>query len=293
MKKVLRFTSLLSLLILALSACVPASASVGVPTKAPVPTPQETQVQTTAREAQVKSVEIQTTKADPGQVNAIVRGNLTEACATMGDTQMRYANNTFMITLMVNSPNDRGCAQVITPFEQTIPLNTTDLPAGEYTVKANGVSAVFTLPIGEKPTAVATASGEAGQTKTYISKLYGYQVSYPADWTIQVNTSVPAGAGSNPEYVTLTTSDKRNLPQIDLWVLTGEPPMSGFENCEKNFVFRNLPACHLSVPAGQNPAAEVWIFQNGTANFFIRMNYQDTNSMQLFNDFLSSFEFTQ
>jgi hypothetical protein len=44
-----------------------------------------------------------------------------------------------------------GCAQVTTPFETTVPLNTSGLPIGTYTVIANGVSAVFIWPV-ENPT---------------------------------------------------------------------------------------------------------------------------------------------
>lgn len=277
--------------LLFLTACSPSA--IGFPLIVPATTPLATPLQSTSREAQVESVEIQFLEADPVQINAIVRGNLTEACAKLGDTQVRYATNTFMITLFAVSPSDRGCAQITTPFEQTIPLSTTGLPSGEYTVKANGVSAVFALPADVTPTVVPTTSDGTGQTKTYTSSLYGYRVSYPADWTIQVNTSVPSGAGSNPEYVTLMTNDGSNLPRIDIEVLTDVPPMLGFEGCVKNFVFRTLPACKISLPAGQNPASEIWVFQNGAANFFIGMQYQDAKSLQLFNDFITSFVFTQ
>ena len=146
MKKVLQFTSLFVLYILVLTACIPVSSVIGIPTVAPASTPQESQSQTAVRDAQVQSVEVQFMQTDPVQVNAIVRGNLTESCATFGDTQMSYASNTFQIKLLTVSPTDRGCAQITTPYAQTISLNTTDLLPGTYTVIANGVSAVFTLP---------------------------------------------------------------------------------------------------------------------------------------------------
>lgn len=99
------------------------------------------------REAKVRSVEIQVTGTDLADINAVVRGDLTESCATLGESQVEYASNTFRITVYVLSPADRGCAQVITPFETTIPLNTKDLPAGSYTVIANGASTIFQLPV--------------------------------------------------------------------------------------------------------------------------------------------------
>ncbi|HLO32109.1 MAG TPA: NBR1-Ig-like domain-containing protein [Anaerolineales bacterium] len=135
--KVLRALLLGWLMVLA--ACIPVSSSAD-----PTITPQS---QIASREAQVQSVEIQVLQASPLQVNAIVRGNLTESCATLGDSQVQYASNTFRIAVYAVSPADRGCAQVITPFETTITLGTNSLPAGTYTVIANGVNAVFTLPI--------------------------------------------------------------------------------------------------------------------------------------------------
>ena len=135
---------------------------------------------------------------------------------------------------------------------------------------------------------------EAGKTRTFSSDTYHYLFSYPDDWKIQVNTAIPSGAGSNPEYITVTANDGSNLPQIAIEVLTDAPPMLGYENCDKNFIFHDLPACQISLPAGQNPATEIWIFQNGRANFYIAMAYQDANSsMQQFNDFVFSFEFAQ
>jgi hypothetical protein len=77
-------------------------------------------------------------------------------------------------------------------------------------------------------------------------------------------------------------------------VLTNAPPMHGYEDCVKNFLFHDLPACQISLPAGQNPATEIQIFKNGNANFYIAMAYQDANSsMQQFNDFVSILEFAQ
>lgn len=51
-------------------------------------------------------------------------------------------------------------------FETTIPLDTKELEAGNYTVTANGVSAVFTLPMDNptptpQPTAIATPTSSA------------------------------------------------------------------------------------------------------------------------------------
>jgi hypothetical protein len=282
MKMVPQIKLIFGLMILTLAACTPIVRANEIPT----PT------QVTGLDAQVQSVEIQVDKTDPVQVNAIVRGMQAAACTTFANTQLYSASNTFMIKLIMISHSDQDCTLVDTPFEQTIPLNNTDLPKGDYTVKVNGVSAVFTLPAGDSQDEDQNPSGEPGQKKFFRSEKYHYQVSYPADWDIKVDTSIPS-IGKDPEYVNLSTHDASNLPQIDVWVQTDVAPMSGYENCEKNFVFRNLPACHISQQAGQIPAGELWIFQNGSAYFYIRMVYEDQSSLQVFDDFISSFEFFQ
>jgi len=82
------------------------------------------------------------------------------------------------------------------------------------------------------------------------------------------------------------------LPRMEIEALTGVPPMTGFENCVPNFVFHDVPACKISLPAGQSPAGDVWVFQKGTAYFYIQLQYQDAGSMQVFNDIMTSFNFT-
>src|SRR5574341_199782 len=139
----LKAISLASLIVLVVTACAPAVN----PTVVPTLTTQTLPTQTVSREAQVHGVEIQITNTAPVQVSAVVRGNLTESCATLGESQVEYASNTFQITVYALSPGDRGCVQATTPFETTVPLDVADLPAGTYTVIANGVSAVFTLPV--------------------------------------------------------------------------------------------------------------------------------------------------
>jgi hypothetical protein len=148
MKKFYLLKLVLGLFLLVLSACAPLSRAAGkVSSDVPPATPHSAVTQTTTREAQVVSVEIQFTQADPRQVSAIVHGNLTESCSKLQSPQVSFEPGAFHIKLMAVSPNDRGCVQIITPFEQTIALDTTRLTPGTYTVIANGVSTSFNFPI--------------------------------------------------------------------------------------------------------------------------------------------------
>jgi len=143
LKKLLPSLSLLGLLILVMTACVPVTRVASFTD--PTPAPQTAQPQTAVREAQVESVDIEILKSDPVQINAVASVKLPDACTTLGDSQLHYASNTFQITLWTVSPTDRGCAQVITHVGSTYALNAIDLQPGTYTVTVNRVSKVFTL----------------------------------------------------------------------------------------------------------------------------------------------------
>jgi len=145
--KILQIMVLIVFITALLTSCASPVNPAVEPTTRTDPTPQATQPQLTRREAQVQSVEIQILQNAPLQINAVIHGNLTESCATMGDSQVQYSSNTIEITVYAVSRSDIGCMQSTTPFETTVPLNVNDLSNGTYTVIANGVSAVFTLPM--------------------------------------------------------------------------------------------------------------------------------------------------
>jgi hypothetical protein len=168
------------LLVFASTACAPAGPTILSPTVLPSATAEH---QTTRREAQVQSVEVQISQADPPHVSAVVHGNLTETCATLGESQVQYALHTFQITVHANSSADLGCAPVTTPFETTIPLDTKDLPPGSYTVIANGVSAVFTM-LEEAPSATLIPTAITAPTSITCSD----SAAFIADVTIADNT---------------------------------------------------------------------------------------------------------
>lgn len=148
MKKLIKFYLLSGIFLIILTACVQSSGAAGnVPTPALPATPQVIATQTTTREAQVESVEIRSVQGDPQKVNAIVRGSLSDSCTSLGTPQVSFESGTFLIQLSTVSPVDRGCIQIITPYEQTIPLDTSKLTPGSYTVSANGISTSFNFPI--------------------------------------------------------------------------------------------------------------------------------------------------
>jgi hypothetical protein len=111
--------------------------------------------------ATIESVEVQILESLPVQVNVIARGYLNDACTRLGEIRQRRTGNEFQVELRTARAPDDLCAQVISPFEQTLPLEVAGLPAGQYTVVVNGVSAEFELPGDNAPVTVTPPPGDA------------------------------------------------------------------------------------------------------------------------------------
>ena len=96
-------------------------------------------------EAVVETVELLMLESFPVQVHAVARGNLPDACTTVGSVEQSRTDNTFTVKIGTVRPADMACAEVLTPFEQNIPLDVHGLKAGTYTVNVNGVTETFEL----------------------------------------------------------------------------------------------------------------------------------------------------
>ena len=72
-------------------------------------------------------------------------GHYPDACARVSDVQQTVEGSSINIMLYVQSPADMMCAQMLTPFEVDILLETGGLAPGEYTVTVNERSPTFML----------------------------------------------------------------------------------------------------------------------------------------------------
>ena len=96
--------------------------------------------------AMVGDVELVTIRTVPMQINAVVRGNLPDSCTQIDKIQQQNHANQILLKVATR-PRWRSllCANVLTPFEETISLNLLGLAAGHYTVVAGDAQASFTL----------------------------------------------------------------------------------------------------------------------------------------------------
>ncbi len=159
-------TILLLLLLLALVACTPSGGEPAVSDNpatetpdldAPVssddpivtPAPVETVdlENVTIDEATVESIDIMILESFPVQVHVNVTGYLGDGCTTLGDIETTQEGDTFVMTITTQRLTDAICTQQLVGFEENVALDVQGLPAGTYTVNANGITNTFTLDV--------------------------------------------------------------------------------------------------------------------------------------------------
>ncbi len=132
-----------TLLALSLAACLPGGEPAGSPpTSEPTPTRTDAGAVTRGK-APISSVKVST--LDAAQVRVKIQGNLPDACTKVGEVEQTQSGHTFSIMVGTVRPTGAICAQALVPFEETVSLDTTSMPAGRYTVDVNGVTEGFEL----------------------------------------------------------------------------------------------------------------------------------------------------
>jgi len=111
--------------------------------------------------ATVTDIDILILESFPVQVNVVAKGYFPDSCTRIGMQIVGKGGNTFFVELKTSRPADVFCAQVITPFEEVIPLDVLGLKAGNYTVDVNGVTGTFELQIDNVP--------QQAEEKNYVS----------------------------------------------------------------------------------------------------------------------------
>ncbi len=136
--------------VLLVASCAPA-----IPTSTPAPILTEQPVIPVTGTAIVQTIEIQV-QNNPLQVNAVLRGQLPDSgCTAISGVDQVREGNTFRLTVNTATTNDPAvsCLTVLTPFEQVVPLDVSNLQPGKYIVNVNGLEQSFEVPAGEVPAA--------------------------------------------------------------------------------------------------------------------------------------------
>lgn len=80
-----------------------------------------------------------------GEVEAVVTGNYPAACDQLGKVEQSVEGDTIAITMCSARPPGAMCAEQLTPFVETLAIDTEGLDAGTYTVDVNGVATTLTI----------------------------------------------------------------------------------------------------------------------------------------------------
>jgi hypothetical protein len=160
---------------------------------------------------------------------------------------------------------------------------TANLPVPTATMAAATITLV--APCSTKPPATKVP---ATTWKTFTSAKHHYVVSYPANWTMSIQT--PGGVGADPENVNLRPASA-TLPAVQIYALKGAPPILGFENCKKNLLFRGVQACSMTLPKGQIPATQLLVFQKDESHYHVAAEYEVQEQLGVFDEIVRSFQF--
>jgi inhibitor of cysteine peptidase len=93
----------------------------------------------------VERIEVLVFEPFPVQVRVVAYGSLPDGCTKIGKIEDSRKGALFTVRIATTRPANRICTQALTEFQETLPLNTTGLKAGTYTVDVNGIRQSFTL----------------------------------------------------------------------------------------------------------------------------------------------------
>lgn len=140
--------------------------------------------------ATVEHIDILTLESFPVQIHVVAKGYLGDGCTTLGEITQRRDGSIFRITLRTERPADAVCiqTQIITVFEETLPLDVLNLPAGIYTVDVNGMCGSFRLDVDNGPAMNGTSGGTLAETQW---RLTGWSISssHPSEFTMTADFS--------------------------------------------------------------------------------------------------------
>lgn len=112
-------------------------------TNTPTPDPTATPIETernpnliAGESVIVENMSVNVMESSPIQVSVTVQGNLPNGCTTITHSEAMLNVDTFEVHIYTEVNPLAACAEVLTPFEETIPLNVPNWVAGSYKVQA-------------------------------------------------------------------------------------------------------------------------------------------------------------
>ncbi|HIP71328.1 MAG TPA: META domain-containing protein [Anaerolineae bacterium] len=138
-----------------------------------------------------------------------VEGNLPDGRTEINEITQSVEGSVIKVEVSTARPADMMCTQVITPYSESVVLETADLPNGEYTVEVNGVAATEPVVLGEEHMPEAAAADitnivwqwtefqdTAGKNDITVDNPENYTVTFLADNQVSIKADCNMVNGS-------------------------------------------------------------------------------------------------
>jgi hypothetical protein len=181
-------------------------------------------------QAMVETVDVLMLESFPVQVQVAVSGNLPDACTFIDEVITQQSGNTFRVAVTTIRQPGVACAQVVTPFEETVPLEVEGLPAGTYEVSVNGVTGSFTLDVDNtlegQEGAPTTGAGGAGSEEPGIRGIVWHdicaQTGTAVDAAVEEEGCVPGPDGQTLQADGIFSEGEPGIPGVTVQLLAGD-----------------------------------------------------------------------
>lgn len=252
------------------------------PTEMPTPTLAPTTPIPMNGEAPVDSIEIMIMESFPVQVSVRVRGELQDGCTEIDQIETTRDEQQFNVVMTTLRPADAVCTEAVVPFDETIPLDVLDLPAGTYAVDVNGRTGSFTLEadntlLEAEPTEEPTSEPTATASGIINGKVWHdlCAVSVAEDGTETVTSAGCIANADNTRFQAdgLYEGVEPGIADITVLLGEGECPSSGLAatvtDDAGDFVFTDLAAGSYCVSVDDTASENValppglWTFPQG------------------------------
>ncbi len=130
------FAAATATLLLCIAACRPASTPPPLPTETPI-----------SKGLVVEKVHFSPPQPFEGKTYVDIIGTLPDGSTEIEDIDHTYRDATVHVTITTSRPEDNACTQIVTPFKETIRVETGNLHPGTYTVTVNSKSFSFPMDI--------------------------------------------------------------------------------------------------------------------------------------------------
>lgn len=174
-------------------------------------------------EAIVEDLSVRLLEGIPVELEAVVSGQLPDACTFIERTDVVRNGSIFRIRISTAREPNQRCAPMLTPFDAVVPLDLSGLSIGDYAVRIGNFSAPFTLATVE-PTPVAAGPAVVETVEPVV-------INDPAQGINGVNVII---RGYLPDSCTEVGELNQRLEGTQIIVEVNTMPVSGV-GCTEGF----------------------------------------------------------